>query len=602
MTVGWFVLPSTEYRTLGTHSILSLTFLSNIKYWSEAGYFDVASHEKWLLHTWSLSVEWQFYLILPLVLLAAWKLRPDRNSAVFALVAGFVVSLALSVIVSPTLPDAAFYLLPIRAWEMLSGGLIYLAAQNPQIGKRAQILELLGLSLIVTSIMLFDTNTNWPSWRALIPVAGAGLVLLAARPKSKWANNRVAQWMGTCSYSLYLWHWPIVVALAYLQLQYNAVAVIAGLAATLVLGQLSYVLVESPARRQLSQLRDRPAVVALALASLVVSIPSAAARFKEGFPGRLPEKVELAAKEANNWNPRRKLCLQSNGIESPSCAYGGERVKAVVIGDSHANSIITAVAAALPDANDSVLEWSYNGCPPMRGASRIPESNPDRRCSEFNNWVLKELKYIPTTVPLIIVSRTSFYAKGHNEQWEKTANIPQVFFTVKHTFANQVFLSEFANNLVNSACEFAKTHPVYLVRPIPEMGIDVPPAMAHRLAFGWNAEVSISLADYHARHAFVWAAQDAAQQQCGIKILNPLPYLCSDQGKARSTPVQLTNETSSYTRCYGSRDGRPLYYDDDHLSEYGNRFLVPMFTEVFSGRMLRANAPYVNRYRASIEN
>ncbi len=83
-----------------------------MKHWSEAGYFDVASHEKWLLHTWCLSVEWQFDLILPFALIAAWKLRPGRNSAVYELVAGFVVSLAPSVIVSPTLPDAAFYLLP----------------------------------------------------------------------------------------------------------------------------------------------------------------------------------------------------------------------------------------------------------------------------------------------------------------------------------------------------------------------------------------------------------------------------------------------------------------------------------------------------------
>jgi peptidoglycan/LPS O-acetylase OafA/YrhL len=581
LAVGWFVLPSTDYRTLGTHSVLSLVFLSNIKYWSEAGYFDVASHEKWLLHTWSLSVEWQFYLLLPLALIAAWKFRPGRNSVAFALTAGFVGSLALSIIVSPTQPDAGFYLLPTRAWEMLFGGLIYLLAWKPKTTKQTKVLELLGISLIAGSVIAFDTSSNWPGWRALLPVIGAGLILLAARPKSMWTTNRVAQWMGTCSYSLYLWHWPIVVALAYLQLQYDGGAVMVGLATTLALGQLSYKLVESPARRQLTQLQFRPAVVVLALSGLAVGTPGAAARFSDGFPSRLPEKVELAAQEANNQNLRKQRCYLLKGIESPSCVYGGEHIKAVLIGDSHANAVITALASALPDVNDSVLEWSYIGCPTIRGARRNPEINPDRRCSEFNDWALKELEAIDTSVPLIIVSRTSLYAKGHNEPWEKTANTPQVFFTEKHATANQVFLAEFERNMVDTACEFAKTRPVYLVRPIPEMGIDVPTAMSRRLALGLDAEVSVSLDDYHARHAFAWAAQEVAQQKCGVKILDPLPYLCSGTRKG-VLGVQLAGALRSNSRCYGSQKGRPLYFDDDHLSEYGNRLLIPMFTQVFA--------------------
>jgi hypothetical protein len=109
----------------------------------------------------------------------------------------------------------------------------------------------------------------------------------------------------------------------------------------------------------------------------------------------------------------------------------------------------------------------------------------------------------------------------------------------------------------------AKDRPVYLVRPIPEMGIHVPNAMARSIAFGKKRDVSISLADYHQRHAFIWAAQDAARDRCGVKILDPLPYLCPDG------------------RCRGAQNGRPIYYDDDHLSEYGNKLLVPMFAEVF---------------------
>lgn len=83
---------------------------------------------------------------------------------------------------------------------------------------------------------------------------------------------------------------------------------------------------------------------------------------------------------------------------------------------------------------------------------------------------------------------------------------------------------------------------------------------------GWDEDISITLEDYHRRHDFIWSVQDEIAEQCGAKILNPLPYLCDEQ------------------RCYGSKDNFPLYYDDDHLSEYGNRLLVDMFRQVFTAQ------------------
>jgi hypothetical protein len=98
------------------------------------------------------------------------------------------------------------------------------------------------------------------------------------------------------------------------------------------------------------------------------------------------------------------------------------------------------------------------------------------------------------------------------------------------------------------------------------MGVDVPRIQSRRMAFGLATDISISLKQYHERNDWVWAAQDAAHAQCGVEILDPLPYLCHDG------------------RCYGSKDGRPLYHDDNHLSEFGNKLLLPMFAEVFRAR------------------
>jgi hypothetical protein len=102
-----------------------------------------------------------------------------------------------------------------------------------------------------------------------------------------------------------------------------------------------------------------------------------------------------------------------------------------------------------------------------------------------------------------------------------------------------------------------------MMRPIPEMPQNVPKFVSRRMASGLDDDVSISLDQYRKRNSWVWAAQDAGHDQCGVKILDPLPYLCHDG------------------RCYGSKNHRPLYYDHGHLSEFGNKLLVPMFTEVY---------------------
>lgn len=117
--IGYWVLAPLDYKMLATHAIAALGFFSNIKFWSEAGYFDVSSHEKWLLHTWSLSVEWQFYLVLPVLLAAVWHFRPGRTPQFSVTLAGCLLSFATAVAITPQSSSAAFYLLPTRAWEML---------------------------------------------------------------------------------------------------------------------------------------------------------------------------------------------------------------------------------------------------------------------------------------------------------------------------------------------------------------------------------------------------------------------------------------------------------------------------------------------------
>lgn len=556
---GWKTLPPLDYRMLGTHSVAGVSFLSNMQFWREAGYFDTQSHEKWLLHTWSLAVEWQFYIILPLILITVWKWKPNRQSITYVMLAGLTASLASSIYITPLAPSAAFYLLPTRAWEMLAGGLVYMLANKVIMSASTRTaLEAAGFILIICSIIGFDSSSNWPGWRAMFPVIGTSLILLAGRSKSIWTGPSITQWLGTRSYSLYLWHWPIVVALTYLDQQNNPTYILTGLALTLALGNISYHIVETPARRYLNNLSIRKNAIVLLSCTFVVTAVGLSVRLNQGINGRLPAEVESISLESNNKNPRRDECLLMKGVISPSCTFGGSKLEAIVLGDSHANATISAVVSAAPSPNSAIMELTYSGCPTIKGVHHPGQT----QCGEFVDWAIHKLETIPNNIPVIIINRYAQYAVGANENISEH-NIPQVYFSKPYKTAQPEYLDEYALNLKNTACEIAKNHTVYLVRPIPEMGVDVPTRAARAALTGTQKPIFIPLAAYNERQAFIWKAQDAAHEQCGIKILNPLPYLCSDGS------------------CFGTKDGRPLYRDDDHLSEYGNKLLVPMFSEIF---------------------
>lgn len=567
LVLGWFVLLPPDYLMLGNHTMYSLSFLSNIEYWKEAGYFDVASQEKWLLHTWSLSVEWQFYLVFPIVLAGIWRVLPGRAAQRWTLLVGIVLSFAASVLMTRAHPAMAFYLLPARLWELLAGGLVCLLAA-PASATARRWMELAGLLLLVLSITLLDNSTAWPGGRAALPVVGAMLILSAERI-SPWTGNAVAQWLGNRSYSLYLWHWPVVVALAYVERLHDPAWIGAGLSVTFLLGHCSYVWIESATRSLFGRMRLGYAAVGMACLAGAVAVPGLAVWALHGVAKRFPADIEQVAAEAKNINLRGPACHTKRGVTSPSCMYGGTEQKVFAIGDSHANALVSAIAAAAPDANAGVVQWTYSGCAFVPGLKMTPAflatQAGDYQCSGFGDWVQSQLDVVAPGLPVVIINRYALAAMGHNEDGVAVGT-PLAYFSNVTPTATPAFLAEFSKHIIASACRIAQRRPVYLMRPIPEMGMDVPRSLARRMAFGVHGDISIPLAAYRQRNGWVWAAQDAAHAQCGITILDPLPYLCHDG------------------RCYGSKDGHPLYVDDNHLSESGNKLLVPMFAAVFTHR------------------
>lgn len=562
---GYLFLPPLDFKLLGAHGAYSLLFLTNIRFWQEAGYFDTASHEKWLLHTWSLSVEWQFYLILPIVLALAWRLRPSRSTLIRVCALGCMISLAASVLLSPTDMSASFFLLHTRAWEMFAGGLVYFAGDRLRLNRlHGRIGAYTGLGLILLSILLFSDATEWPGWRAILPISGAMLILAANRPVLA-SSHPVAQWIGDRSYSIYLWHWPVAVALEYGRLHHHIIAATGGVLCSILLGAVSYSLIEKPARQFLGQISLRRSVMTIAFGCLCIIGAALAVWQMDGLDGRFGKEVQLAAAGASVNNPNHTRCHQRKGATSPGCVFGPPESKAIVLGDSHAGALMPAVAEAAAIGGWGVQQWTYDACIFLPGMRHVwpKRFGKESDCFGFNNWVQAELNKVPKDIPVILIGRYARYAMGPNELHGESG-VPEVYFGDDiPSRTTPAFLRRFGDEIVRSACELAQSRPVYMMRPIPEMPVNVPRHMARRLALGLDPTVSISMEEYRERNAWIWAAQDKARSRCGVRILNPLEYLCD--GK----------------RCSGSRVGRPLFYDHGHLNKHGNAYLVPMFRRIF---------------------
>ena len=556
LAVGWFVLMPMDYQELGGDARESLFFTSNNRYLAEAGYFDRESHSKWLLHTWSLSVEWQFYLLYPLILLALKKLKsPQKLMPTWHFVL-WGISFALCISLASSEPEKAFYSLQSRAWELLSGSCLFLAGTKFSIKQNTgRILETVGLITLAGSIAFVSPSIPWPNMLTIIPVAGTICILLAKRQNSMWAKFNLVQWIGTRSYSIYLWHWPLVVGIGYFSQQSNPTWICIAIICSAFLGHLSFCFIETPTRRWLTS-RGNIAAVLWTLAFLLLVAIAAQLIRRNGIPQRLPEAVQLVDAQRNNKNPRQTECLRAEA----TCVYGGNNILATVLGDSHADAIITAIQAALPSQRDGIIFRGASGCIFVSDAKRIDGKHD--KCDMLRKHVFSELSDTISKKPVFIINRTTVYIKG-NKHTGTPAEKPLVYFSEKQNSATPTFKEEFRSHYLETVCLLADKQPVYLLRPIPEMPHDVPRDIGRELLMNRNGEVKLARSTYHQRHSFTWSVQDEAAKQCGAKILDPLPYLCDE------------------VYCYGSENGLPLYSDDDHLNELGNKKLTPLFSEIF---------------------
>ena len=279
LILGWFFLTPWDYKTVGRDVATTMLFVSNIIYSLTGDYFD--SGNNFLLHTWTLSVEWQFYIVYPIILVFLKKITSTENikKIVLGLCIAFFV---FSVYATSKWPTQSYFLLPSRAWEMLVGGVAYLYPFKSNDSNKyynSRILEIIGLLLIISSYFLVSQNDAWPGYLAAFPVVGTWLIIQTNREKSFITSNIVFQKLGTWSYSIYLWHWPIAVCFSYYTINESYKPI--GILLSVLLGFLSFTLIE---KRKLVTVGIKKPIVVYSLIALSFAAGGSTLFKEQGMP------------------------------------------------------------------------------------------------------------------------------------------------------------------------------------------------------------------------------------------------------------------------------------------------------------------------------
>src|SRR5450830_1827280 len=431
LIAGWCLLFPEDFRRLAKHVVSALLFISNIIFARESGYFDSSPFDKWLLHTWSLSVEWQFYLLYPIAIMGLARVGV-ANLARRGVILAFIVSLALSIFCTLSLPTEAFYLLHTRAWELLAGAIVFL--YPIAYGSLApKSLELAGLALIGISTVGFSYKDAWPGYAAAVPVVGTMLVIWSRQTDSAFTSNPLSKLLGKASYSIYLWHWLVVVALHYLSVSTQPAWQLAGILASILLGWISYKAIENPTRKtqpdrrlsgmghQFARTLIAPAAV-LAIGGAVVvanGVPQQLRAINSGERVAFVEHYRLLHEKGLN-QAYRSDCdfydwTSKRGKESvaSSCTEAGGTDAVFLWGDSHAQALSNGLRKLVGEAH--VSQVATSGCPPdIDGLSRSKIQN---NCLSSNRYALAEIGRLKPGV--VILAQVNLHG---STDWDRLAD------------------------------------------------------------------------------------------------------------------------------------------------------------------------------------
>lgn len=569
LAAWWLLLPS-ELVDFGKNLFAAALFYSNCLLMHSTGYFAAPAETKPLLHLWSLAVEEQFYILFPLYLHVVHRYCKHHIGPITW------VALALSLIYSLVLvqkaPEDAFYSTPARAWELMTGAILALYPRKTALNfMSASLLGFLGLGAVLYSIFMFSKDTPFPGAMALVPVVGAALIIYSGADNTLWVSRLLAtagfRGIGVISYSLYLWHWPVLVFYKHYAmgpLATSELLIFLGLIFTL--SYLSWRFIETPFRtgRRLA----RPSALMLSggglmLASLLCAALLVAFR---GLPFRFPDPINHIL-SAENDSSTLESCTSirtTTGLTLPLCSIGGDTegdVSFAVWGDSHGGAMLPGIEAAARRHQARGVFVGRGGCLPLLNVHQVRQGYGS--CVATADAFMAYLAEHAEIRQVILVSRWALYAMGTR---------------FGNEIGHEVFIRDnlsrelsFAENQRAFERSFQRTieklsglgKRIVIVTQVPETEWNLPTALARATLFNRDLDFRPRLVDYLDRQAFVTHVIQAVKSKHSLEIVHPEAEMCPNQ------------------HCLVVDSGMPIYRDSSHLTKRYAEKLSHIFDPVF---------------------
>lgn len=555
-----------ELRRFGQGLVAVATFSSNIYFWRTTDYFAPAAEEQPLLHTWSLAVEEQYYVLFPLFLMLCWRFGKSKVFWLTTLTA--LLSILLAEWSWRNQPIANFYLLPTRAWELLVGSLIAFLPRKLASGEKAnaksQTLSLSGFIMIVYSILFFDSNTPFPSVYTVVPVLGSVLVIIYTQGsgvvRCLLASKPVVG-VGLISYSAYLWHQPIFAFLRIQSLAHPSKLEFAfGTLASLVLAYLTWRLIEQPTR---TMIINRSTVFRLSGFGLFVFlIVGSAGHVSRGFENRfvhLNEDVKNTFKreEANCFDKPLEpdvpvLCSVDKDRPISSADY-------LLLGDSHMYSLLPAFRLLENEeiTNQVGAYVGYSGCPPLSNIYALRQDQAFRNCFNLNEQVFDLAKKMGVK-KVVLVSRWTYYTDGgySGDEFSFIANNPETSGNKENSRA------AFVQGLSSTMKRWKEQGiTVVIVTQIPQQKYE-PKKIYLEALLKNDPNIISSLSIEYPAHLKLqeWVNKLFVEYENSgsLQLIRP-DYIMCDISVCRVGETQ-----------------KSFYYDDDHVSILGAKRLAPV--------------------------
>ena len=553
-------------REFGKNLIATVFFSSNVLFWKEAGYFQ--AHEgNPLLHTWSLAVEEQFYIAYPIFLFTVHRYLRKRYLLALSPVLG--LSLAFCIWGVHEHRSMTFFLAPARAWELLLGALLAIPAV-PVMRNRlmANILGAFGLVLLAYSFVRLSGASPFPGANALYPTLGAGLIIYSGTASrtlvAKVLSVKPMVFIGLISYSLYLWHWVVLVFLrAYLVRPLVGWEVAAEIAACLLFASLSWKFIEAPfrGRQGRNRISRRWIFAGGAVGSLILAIAGGLLYETQGWPSRFNQQtLELYSGKYDTWK-RRDDC--ANRI----CFIGksGVHPSFLLWGDSHAGAIAPVFEQVATANNVSGFVAYKNACAPLLGLMRY-DGDSVRQCITFNQSVLAfiDANQIRT---VFLHGRWALYSEG--SRYKQEDGVPALLTANRNTKENYPVFE----NLFRSTIEELRRRQinVVIIAGVPEVGVDVPTALARSAIKGHAIErIEPRYFEFVERQARSLEMLSRVAAETSSRVTYPHLALCDNEF------------------CSVVKEKHALYFDDDHLSVHGSMCLLSTIAPWLTQRNLES--------------